>query len=93
MNRLTPTSLAALTSGRKQSKLIDLPRSGLRSNDGSLEMQARWITAVATGQGFLHVARITQIAFDLAKLRISVVAGKNVAVEIKVKHRNVVIRH
>ena len=49
MKRLTPASLDAFTSGRKQSKLIDLPSSGLRSKDGSLEMHARWMTRVAAG--------------------------------------------
>ena len=66
MKRLTPASLLAFTSGRKQSKLIDLPRSGLRSKDGSLEMQARWITASQPATALAHVGRIAQIAFDLA---------------------------
>ena len=49
---LTPAAFAARTSGRKQSKLIDLPRDGSSSKDGSFEIQARWITASHPANAF-----------------------------------------
>jgi hypothetical protein len=45
MKRSTPTALAARTSGKKASWLIEAPRPGSSSKEGSLEMQARWMTA------------------------------------------------
>ena len=90
MKRLTPASLLAFTSGRKQSKLIDLPSSGLRSNEGSLEMQARWITASQPAKRLANIGRIAQIALDLDELRIAVEAGKNVAVDIEIENGDLV---
>ena len=45
MNRRTPESLLICTRGANASKLMERPSSQSSSKLGSLEMQARWITA------------------------------------------------
>ena len=45
MNLDIPDSFEIFIIGSKASKLIDLPKNGLSSKLGSLEMQAKWITA------------------------------------------------
>ena len=57
MNRRTPASLAALTQGPKESRFTDFESSGSSSTLGSLEMQARWITASAPRTDAFTAAR------------------------------------
>ena len=45
MNRRTPAALAIFTHGPNESKFTDWLSAGSSSTLGSLEMQARWITA------------------------------------------------
>ena len=70
MKRLTPAALQALTSGRKASKLIDLPRSGSRSNGGSFEMQARWMTASQPSR-LAYVAAFAEVALHFPQARVA----------------------
>ncbi len=45
---------------------------------------------IAAGEGLAHVGGIAQVALDLAEPRIAVEPGKDVAVDEKIEHRDLV---